>query len=162
MSIDLTLCQFISPFSMIIAGPSSSGKSHFVRNLLKNHKLLVTPKHEKNPKVLWIYGQWQNLYKEPLENVDIEYIEGLPTDSEINDKKPIFIVIDDLMNEVSDDKQLGNLFTKGSHHLNINIIFITQNLFHQGKQMRNIHLSSNYLVLMKNKRDAIKNFQSIE
>jgi len=57
------------------------------------------------------------------------------------------------MNEVADDKRLGNLFTKVSHHLNLDVIFITQNLFHQGKQMRNLHLNSQYLILMKNTRD---------
>lgn len=154
MSIDLSVCQFISPFSMIVSGPSGCGKSFFVRSFLRNHRSLIYPKFSKIPTVIWAYGQWQNLYKNPIEHVNVEYMDGLPSDDDIQNIKPDFIVIDDLMNEVADDKKLGNLFTKGSHHLNLNVIFITQNLFHQGKQMRNIHLSSHYLVIMKNQRDA--------
>ena len=44
-----------------------------------------------------------------------------------------------------------NLFTKGSHHNNLSVIFITQNLFHRGQ--REISLNSNYIVIFKNPRD---------
>ena len=109
----------------------------------------------KNDKmrVIWAYGQWQSLYSENIENIDIEYIDGLPSQNEIIEKRPELIVIDDLMNELADDMKMGNLFTKGSHHMNINVIFLTQNLFHQGKQMRNMNLSCHYLIIMKNPRD---------
>ena len=82
------------------------------------------------------------------------YFEGLPNEMEIKKYDPDLIIIDDLMNEVSNNIEMGNLFTKKSHHLNKSVIFITQNLFHQGKQMRNIHLSCHYLILMRNNRDA--------
>ena len=103
--------------------------------------------------VIWAYGQWQSLYSKNVENSFVEYVEGLPSEQTLKEIKPDLVVIDDLMNELSDDAKMGNLFTKGSHHMNINVIFITQNLFHQGRQMRNISLSCHYLVLMKNPRD---------
>lgn len=46
-----------------------------------------------------------------------------------------------------------DLFTKGSHHKNLSVIFITQNVFHQGRGQRDISLNSNYIVIFKNPRD---------
>ncbi|MDI9312887.1 MAG: ATP-binding protein [Limnohabitans sp.] len=152
MLIDYKYLQFISPFSMIVSGPSGSGKSFLIRRILKNHKKLIEPEKDVLT-VLWVYGVWQKIYEEPIENVKIEYTDILPTEKELDENKPDLIVIDDLMNEISDNKQLGNLFTKISHHNNINVIFIMQNSFNQGKQMRNLHLNSHYLIIMKNPRD---------
>jgi hypothetical protein len=46
-----------------------------------------------------------------------------------------------------------DLFTKGSHHRNVSVILIIQNLFHQGRFCRDISLNAKYLVLLKNVRD---------
>lgn len=35
------------------------------------------------------------------------------------------------MVECGNDKRLTQLFTNGSHHLKLNVTFITQNFFHQ-------------------------------
>jgi len=78
------------------------------------------------------------LYLSEVANCEIEYSEGLPSQNEISEKCLNLIVIDDLMNELASDVKLGNSFTKRCHHMNINVIFISQNLFQQGKQMRNI------------------------
>jgi hypothetical protein len=50
--------------------------------------------------------------------------------------------MDDLMAQSSKDKRIADLFTKGSHHRNLSIIYIVQNIFHQGKEMRNISLNT--------------------
>ena len=49
-----------------------------------------------------------------------------------------------------------NLLTKGSHHRNLSVIYIVQNLFNQGKGNRSISLNSHYLVLFKNPRDKLQ------
>jgi hypothetical protein len=46
-----------------------------------------------------------------------------------------------------------DLFTKGSHHRNISVILITQNIFHQAKHCQDISLNAKYLVILKNVRD---------
>jgi len=51
----------------------------------------------------------------------------------------VHIQHDDLLNEVY-SKDVCDLFTKGSHHRNISVILITQNLFHQGRFSRYISL----------------------
>ena len=139
------------PFTMIVAGPTSSGKTILVRRLLDDwinqiKGLLSTPK------CVWCYGQWQSEYNNIL-SLPIEYHEGLVDETSINEMKPDIIVIDDLMTELGDNKSLANLFTKGSHHMNLSVIFIIQNIFHQAKMMRTISLNCHYFYLMKNARD---------
>ena len=48
----------------------------------------------------------------------------------------------------------GWLFTTKSHHRNISVMYIVQNLFHRGKHHRTISLNSHYMVLFKNPRDV--------
>ena len=60
------------------------------------------------------------------------------------------------MIDASKDKRIVNLFTRGSHHRNLSVIYIVQNLFHQGKGSRSISLNSHYLVLFKNPRDKLQ------
>ena len=64
--------------------------------------------------------------------------------------------MDDQMIEAGKDNRIVNLFTKGSHHRNLSVIYIVQNLFHQGKGNRSISLNSHYLVLFKNPRDKLQ------
>ena len=66
------------------------------------------------------------------------------------------IVFDDQMIDASKDKRIVNLFTRGSHHRNLSVIYIVQNLFHQGKGSRNISLNGHYLMLFKNPRDKLQ------
>jgi len=66
--------------------------------------------------------------------------------------EPSLIILDDLLNQVY-KKDVCDLFTKCSHHRNISALLLTQNLFHQGINFRDISLNAKYLVLLKNVRD---------
>ena len=52
------------------------------------------------------------------------------------------------------DAVIAKLFTKKSHHGNLSVIYIVQNLFHHSKEHRTISLNASYLCLTKNVRDA--------
>lgn len=136
---------FVHPFTCMVAGPTSSGKTVLVKSLIENHKYVFSG-FNASPKVLWCHGQMQEGYQE---SSLIQYHEGLIDDPSGFD----LIVVDDLMNELGCDNRLLNLFTKGSHHMNISVIFIVQNIFHQAKNMRGISLNCQYLIIMKNPRD---------
>ena len=60
--------------------------------------------------------------------------------------------MDDLL--TSTDDRVVNIFTKISHHRNLSIVYLTQNLFYKNKQTRTLSLNSHYIVLFKNARDA--------
>ena len=51
------------------------------------------------------------------------------------------------------DKSILELFTTDSHHSNISVFLITQNLFSQGKFSRTISLNCQYLFILNNPRD---------
>ena len=90
----------------------------------------------------------------------VEFVKGIPesleNDSYLDVNISNLIVIDDQMIEAEKDNRIVNLFTKGSHHRNLSVIYIVQNLFHQGKGNRSISLNSHYLVLFKNPRDKLQ------
>ena len=50
-------------------------------------------------------------------------------------------------------RELPIFFTIGSHHRNISIVYLTQNVFPQGRVCRDIALSRQYLVLFNNTID---------
>ena len=66
------------------------------------------------------------------------------------------VVIDDLMHKTGNSKKVSELFTKGSHHRNLSVVLILQNLFHQDKEMRTVSLNTHYMILFKNPRDALQ------
>ena len=63
------------------------------------------------------------------------------------------IIFDDLMTKAKCDQRISDLFTKGSHHKNISIVYLTQNVFPQGRACRDIALNTQYLVLFNNPID---------
>ena len=140
------------PFTCIIAGPSSSGKTVFVKKLLeqKNDVILDTPE-----RILWCYGEFQPLFQKLSDSVPgIQFVEGLPDDwsDHLDPRHKSLIVIDDLMSECGNDSRITKLFTKGSHHRNLSVVYIVQNLFYQSKESRTISLNCHYIVLFKNPR----------
>jgi len=62
------------------------------------------------------------------------------------------LILDDLMSETNE--LVANVFTKISHHRNVSVVYLTQNLFDKNKYARTISLNAHYLVLFKNPRDA--------
>ena len=144
------------PFTMLVAGPTGSGKTMWVKTLLENVQTMISPTPQR---IIWCYGQWQPMYDAMLQTVhpQIEFVEGLPPDLESDHYLDVnvhnLIIIDDLMSEATKDSRLCNLFTKGSHHRNLSVMCLVQNIFHHGREMRNISLNTHYLVLFKTPRD---------
>ena len=144
---------FRHPFSMMVTGPSGSGKTEWTRKLLLSS--LVHPPLER---ILWYFGQWQPLYEDlQKRNPCIEFILGNPdylhNAQFIDPSKTNLIIFDDLMTEAKCDQKIANLFTKGSHHRNISIVYLTQNVFPQSRACRDIALNTQYLVLFNNPID---------
>jgi hypothetical protein len=98
---------------------------------------------------MYCYGEYQALFaKYPT----VEFHEGLPDVSQFDGREPVLLIIDDLMDQT--DERVANLFTKVSHHRNVSVIYITQNLFPKNKHARTISLNAHYFVLFKNPRDS--------
>ena len=139
---------WVHPFTCVISGPTGCGKTHFVERFLTHLPDMMQQVPEE---VIWCYGEWQEGY-EALKSRDVKFIEGVPdVDTWSGRPRRRLVIIDDLMQEIDD--RVTRLFTKGSHHRNISVILIVQNLFGKNKEQRTISLNSHYLVVFKNPRD---------
>ena len=49
------------------------------------------------------------------------------------------------MSQCSNDQRVVDLFTRGSHHRGISVLYLAQNLFPPGKLSRTISLNSHYM-----------------
>ena len=58
---------------------------------------------------------------------------ALEQDSYFDVNERNLILFDDQMIDASKDKRIVNLFNRGSHHRNLSVIYIVQNLSHQRK-----------------------------
>ena len=56
------------------------------------------------------------------------------------------------MQSASGSQLVENLFSNGKH-LNLSVVFVSQNLFYTGKKCKTISLNSTYIVVFKNPRD---------
>lgn len=152
------------PWTSIVCGPTGCGKTVFVKNFLRHLSLMSDVRFAR---VLFYYAEWQEAYRqlqyyaqeeesgETKATSKIEFREGLPRPEDYSNDPhcPKLVIIDDLMRESSSSEAIVDLFTKGSHHKNLSVILISQNLFHQGRGQRDISLNANYIVVFKNPRD---------
>lgn len=147
---------FKHPFNAIVSGPTGCGKTHWVLKLLESSLI-----NKKPQKIFWFYGVFQQLYDD-LANRDqrVTLHKGLPNVSfqeflKNNDAtgQDVVFVFDDLMQTAANDGRITELFVQLSHHMNISVILIVQNLYYKGSQMRTLSLNAHYMVLFKNVRD---------
>lgn len=117
----------------------------FTKKIIENINSLIFPV----PKEIFIcYAIFQEAYAELSKNTAIKFIEGLEFDLK-NDELPKLIIIDDLMTSSAQNKNVQELFIRGVHHNNTSVIFLTQNLFNQGKYARDMRLNTHYLTIFR-------------
>lgn len=81
---------------------------------------------------------------------EITFIQGLDFDK-VDTSEPSMLVIDDLLTETN--KEVGNAFIRGSHHLQISLFYITQNLFPNCNTFRLMSANAHYIILYNNQRN---------
>jgi len=143
--------RFKNQSVIVVAGPSSSGKTVFVTRLIAHKAELF---QHPIPAVKWFYsGEGGAPPKDP-KGVVVP-IKGLREDNWTDFIQPWdMVVIDDLLIETASSKSLTAAFTRLAHHKPCTLVYITQNLFHKSADSRTRSLNMHYLVLMKNPRDA--------
>ena len=144
--------RFLHPFTSILAGPTGCGKTVFCIKLIEHAENVIYPPPER---IYWFYSQWQDAYSdERLKNVIFQ--EGLPStwpmEDEARCRPRTLLILDDLMSSVTG--KVTQLWTQGSHHWNTSCLLITQNLFYNCKEFRNLNLNSHYTILFKCPRDV--------
>lgn len=113
--------------NIIITGSSGSGKSTLAMKLIKYEKEMFTENHNS---IRYHYGIYSDTIRE-CDQLGIPTFLGLPDlESLKTAERPLLLIIDDLMQEMTKNEELvNNLFVRQSHHMNITVIILVQSLF---------------------------------
>ena len=87
----------------------------------------------------------------------MQFHKGIPESDHLKSSFPRggLLVLDDLMAEGGEDKALLDLFTKHSHHQNITVLYLCQDMFPPGKYAKSISRNGHYIVAFKNPRHQL-------
>ena len=114
--------------------PSGYGKTCFTESLHLDHlqELFVNPP----PTIHYCYGVWQDGFQD-MNDAGVQF-QGIPETDHLKwwFLKGGLLVLDDLMAEGGEDKELSDLFTKHSHHQKITVLYCVKICFHQGNMLR--------------------------
>ena len=138
-------------FKLFIAGPSRSGKTFFIDTFINNlADFAINP-----PKtIVYVYKVWQPKYGEMKVDYFIEDCEDLDKKLFENIKTPSSLVIfDDLINSKS-LPTIAKLFTVDARHKKMSLIFVSQKMFVNNDNFRQISQNSDYYAVFKNPRNA--------
>ena len=123
------------PYAAQISGPSSCGKTWFVK------ELLCEPESPFD-KILYFYSIWQPLYEQMPANT--QFVEGLPEERPPFDQdKNTCFVFDDLSDKVSKCDWASQLYKAGCHHQGLSVVSLQQNVY----TSRDQRLQCHYLIL---------------
>ena len=133
--------KFLANHNTIIFGQTGAGKTHFILNVIKN-KLV----HPFPNKLYYMYNVEQEFMKtwNTTENQSITFIKGLDFE-QLNTSEPSLLVVDDLV--LSTNKTVAEMFILGSHHKQISLFYITQNLFPNDPIFRIMSANAHYYIL---------------
>ena len=65
-------------------------------------------------------------------------------------------MLDDLQQVCEKDREVAEMFTVGSHHLNFTLIYLCHNIFSKGCFSRLINPNSHYNILFRNNKDILQ------
>ena len=156
--------RLIENFKMAIFGPSRSGKSVFVSNILKHLDVLS---REKPENVIYIFAKWQEKLEEMKSQnlVDI-FLEGnsdniqSETDIESILKRHLkpnvknLVIFDDQGSNKNVVEYVAKLFSIDARHSGISAIWVSQFIF-DGPNLRKIRKNSDYITLFKCPQDCL-------
>lgn len=173
--------MFHHPFTMIVSGPSGTGKSTFVSDLLKRRADFIDESYDY---IYFLIGTsskenklFDDLSKE-LKETGVSEVQTWELNRLFDSKKKLkeefpstlisiltenydlgkkgCIILDDLMQELSENDFLMSAFTRLSSHYSLSVIYITQNLFFKGSGASHnvtIYRNCKHLVLFESRND---------
>lgn len=142
--------------SIMVCGASASGKTMFIVECIKNLEYMFY--NDIPTSIHYYYGIHQPLFDTLESEYNVHCHEGVPTAEFINNisgtSGTTVVILDDLMDTVTQNEYLCKLFTEGCHHKKICAFFVTQNLFHAGKYSKTIARNTHYFAFTKSPRNT--------
>lgn len=143
------------PSTIMIGGPSSSGKTQLTNSILINKDQLFSPIPKK---VILYYREWQQIYASwKTDGLVQEFYDILPEEEEFRERLDLqgegsLVIFDDMFLDIEKNKNFfDNLFCVNSHHLKVTVILIVHNLF--TKNLRTLSLNCHRFFLTQSLRD---------
>jgi hypothetical protein len=147
---------FQHPTTIVLAGPTQCGKTYFLIRAIREELFKPEPQ-----RTVWVFSEMQPAYADLARELpSIEFVKGFTNElyETFDPRVRNLLILDDQMENRAAHKRGDNdvtkFFTQGSHHRNLTVVYIVQNLFNQDASMRTISLNTHYMVLFKNPRDA--------
>jgi hypothetical protein len=150
--------RFVPGSTHLVVGPSSSGKTFRVTDILRL-KNSIFQKGESVQNIVFYYATWQPVYsKLKQDGVVSKFVNKCPSNGDfIQDVKDFqhhggsIVVIDDFMSSIN--KDLVEIVTVTSRHMNTSTFILFQSLFPANPLARQISLNAKYLHIHKNPRE---------
>ena len=151
MEFDKSEMGFKHPSTITVCGPTQCGKTHFVSRVLEDRLI-----HPFPLRIVWVYKDWQSTYDRvqrlfPHTEFKRGYSDGLYEAFDPEERN--LLVLDDQMDDAGNSDSLSTLYTVGSHHRNLTIIYLVQNQYSKGKSSRPVGLNTHYNVIFRNNAD---------
>ena len=142
----------------LLVGPSASGKTYRVCDILRNKDVII--KGGSNIKnVVFCYAVWQPVYDDlKTKKIVTKFVNYKPSVKEFTQLVKPYVkgggsicVIDDFMGQIDED--LLDIVTVHSRHNNTTTFLLFQSLFPANKLARKISLNVKYMHVHKNPRE---------
>ena len=155
--------RFKLPSNLLAVGPTSCGKTSWLKKLVENRDIMCSPVPER---MILFYKESQPAYTDmerQMNDVDREkrFCKFSHMPESIEDMKyilemfrrglPKIVVFDDFLDEVG--LVLKHFFTVLTHHYNCLTVFLCQNMFSAKSELRTLSVNSQYMILFNNPRD---------
>lgn len=154
-----TAFQLPQPFRLLVAGPSSCGKSELIRECVTDSSLVARTDHAR------YYCPENTLTSSRLQYVEkirtgglrhLEAFEGLPDVSELQSLEGSkLIIIDDMFYNFVNSSEMNDLMVVHSHHADVSVVVTAQNYFSKGKYANTMKRNMTDLILFDSKPDRL-------
>ena len=159
--------NFRHKFLLLVVGPTQSGKTYFVQQILENNRIVY--EEQKSIRIFWYYNQWQECYEKLKKSLgkSIRFERGVPKLSEdlceINPRynNIIIRILDDLMAEATavlwylDCLRKAAIETPALSYC-CKTCFLKENIIRISAEMPSTWLSSEVLAI-ENKLELLQN-----
>ncbi len=151
---DVSYPLFQCPGSLLISGPSHSGKTVCISQILLDKEKLFSqqPKH-----IIYCHSEEPDNFLNQIP--DLIFHQGAPTEEDVGNwirdfRDDIWVlVLDDLHSEFFNSDISVKLLSKFVHHHNCFIVVVSHALFGHGKHARFSSLNFHYFMLTRTCRD---------
>ena len=101
--------------------------------------------------VVYCYKEWLPMFDEMKDSVkELILHQGVPSREQMEEwaqGRHFILVLDDLQQVCENKRDVAEMFTVGSHHLNFSVIYLCHNIFGRGQFARLIYLNSHYMFI---------------